>query len=476
MIEVSDKIISYLVSLFGEQSAKEYVEFIKREPSVYLRVNTLKTTVQRLTEKLNVDYNISAEPVPGITNFLKVINGKEIIGKTLQHITGEYYIQGLSSAIPPLILSPTSEDKVLDLCAAPGSKTTELGELMSNRGILVSNEIALDRVKMLVYNIDRMNLMNTGVIHYKGELLSKIYAEYFDKILVDAPCSGLGIIQKKGEVSNWWSLERAERLGDLQLRLLIAAIKMAKPDGEIVYSTCTLTPEENEFIIDKVLEKYPVELLDIELPVKSIPAFTAYDGRQLNPSISKARRIIPWQADTDGFFIAKLKKTSELPSPEIINFKPDNLKLLSHEKKAINPLLMNLAGYFGINKEILSGYSYLIKNSDIFFINNQWHDDNLSIFERIGTRFGIIDRNKQITLHTQAAQVLSNHITRHIIEIFHIEDIKTYFEGSVIKSVKSEHGQCVVKYKDSIIGTGVVTSNGLKSRFPRAKRTQEIVY
>jgi len=243
LIEVSEKIISYLGSLFGEQAAKEYIDFIKRDPTIYIRINSIKSSVEELSSSLKNDYNISTEKIKEIPHVLKVSSGKDIIGKTIQHIIGDYYIQGLSSMIPPHVLSPDPQDKVLDLCAAPGSKTTQLGELMKNDGLLIANEIAMDRVKMLVFNLDRMNLVNAGVLHYKGEILSKIYDNYFDKILVDAPCSGLGIIQKKGEVSNWWSLERAERLGDLQLRLLIAAIKMLKTGGEIVYSTCSLTPE-----------------------------------------------------------------------------------------------------------------------------------------------------------------------------------------------------------------------------------------
>ena len=476
MIEVSEKIFSYLSSLFGEQSAKEYVEFIKREPTTYIRVNTLKTTTGMLAYKLQTGYGVTTETIPNIPDTLKVISGKEVIGKTVEHIIGDYYIQGLSSMIPPLILSPLPDDKVLDLCAAPGSKTTQLGGMMLNKGILLANEIALDRVKMLVYNIDRMNLMNAGVLHYKGEMLSKIYDDYFDKILVDAPCSGLGIIQKKGEVSNWWSLERAERLGDLQLRLLIAAIKMVKVGGEIVYSTCTLTPEENEFIIDKILQKYPVEILDVELPVKSIEGFTSYEGTALNPAISKARRIIPWQADTDGFFVVKLRKTAGLPSPEKLQLKSNPLKLINGNKKEISKLLKNLAAHFGIHEEVFFGYSYLIKNTDLFFINNAWHDDNLSLFERVGTRFGIIDRNDQINMHTQAAQILSENISRHIFEINTTDDLKIYLEGGVIKTSYIEPGQCIVKYKGSVLGTAVVTSSGIKSRFPRAKRTQEIIY
>ena len=476
MIEVSDKIITYLGSLFGEESAKKYAEFIKSDPSTYIRINPFKSAPLPLEIRLRKNYDITVEPVGNVPGMFKVLNGRDKIGKTVEHITGDYYIQGLSSALPPLMLSPSPEDKVLDLCAAPGSKTTQLGELMSNRGTLIANEISLDRVKMLVYNLDRMNTMNAGVLHYKGEILSKIYDNYFDKILVDAPCSGLGIIQKKGEVNNWWSLERAQKLGDMQLRLLIAAVKMLKTGGEIVYSTCTLTPEENEFIIDKVLEKYPVELSEIEIPIKSIPAFTEYGGRDLNPGISKAKRIIPWETDTDGFFIAKLKKTDGLLSPEKLNLKTGRLKLIPFDDREIRPLLENLARHFGLGEEALSKYSYMIKNTDIFFVNSNWHDNNLSEFERIGTRFGVIGRNGQITLHTQAAQILSGDISRRVFELEGTDEVKKYLEGGILKKSGVEQGQCAVKYKGSVIGTGVVTANGLKSRFPRARRTQEIIY
>lgn len=214
MIEISSNIFSYISSLYGEAAANIYSEYIKQDPAQYIRVNTIKTNPDNLIPKLEKDYSIRAEKVDLIPNALKIIQQSNSAGKTIEHITGEYYIQGLSSMIPPLILSPKKDDCILDLCAAPGSKTTEIAELMFNQGTLIANEIALNRVKMLVYNVDRMNVMNTGVMSTKGEWLSKIYDSYFDKILVDAPCSGLGIVQKKEEISNWWSLEIAEKLGD----------------------------------------------------------------------------------------------------------------------------------------------------------------------------------------------------------------------------------------------------------------------
>jgi 16S rRNA (cytosine1407-C5)-methyltransferase len=473
LIEVSSNILTYLKKIYDEKTAKEYIEFVSSKPSQYIRINNLNLT--DVTQNLFTNYGIECEPVPGIPGCLKIINGEEKTGKTIPHIIGNYYIQSLSSMLPPLSLRPDESDTVLDLCSAPGSKTTQLGEMMRSSGTLIANEIALDRVKMLVFNIDRMNLMNAGVIHSKGELLSKIYQDHFDKILVDAPCSGLGIIQKKNEVSNWWSEERISILGDLQLRLLIAAVKMVKEDGEIVYSTCTLTVEENEFIINKVLEKYPVEIVDLELPVKSHQAFNSYEGKKLNPSLSKAHRILPWEINSEGFFIVKLRKTGKTNRADLIKPSKQNLNLLSCNKKVIRILLENIIKEFEIGEDVFNNFNYLLKGNDIFFINRNWADKNLNIFNRIGTRFGTIDKNKQTVLHTQAAQVLSNDIKKNIYEINDPAELETYLNGGIIKKQINHTGQCAVKYQNSLLGTAVNTKQGIKSRFPRAKRTQEIL-
>lgn len=475
MIEVSDKVHSYLKSLHGAEAAQKYFDFIKSDPSQYVRVNLLKISVDDLAALLLSKYGIVTAPVVGVNNALKIIGAADALGKSLEHILGYYYIQGLSSMLPPIVLNASDADVVLDLCSAPGSKTTGIAELMHSRGTLIANEVSLDRVKVLVFNIDRMNLMNTGVLHFKGEQLSKIYTDHFDKILVDAPCSGLGIIQKKGEVNNWWSLERANKLGDLQLRLLIGAIKMLKTGGEVVYSTCTLTIEENEAIINKVLDKYPVELEDISLPINSIDAFTSYGETVFHPSLVKARRILPWEADSDGFFIAKLKKTGETQPPEKTNISQPAFKFVNSKNKEIEKYLQNIMQTFGINESVLSNYKYVLKTSDIYFVDAGWNDENLSAFERIGTRFGVIDKNGEITLHTQAAETLGEHITKNIYVPADKEELRTYLDGGIIKKQNDLTGQCVIKYNGMVIGTAIVTQSGIKSRFPRAKRTQEIL-
>ncbi|MEJ2506932.1 MAG: RsmB/NOP family class I SAM-dependent RNA methyltransferase, partial [Ignavibacteriaceae bacterium] len=278
---ISDKVYNYLTNLFGEGSAKKYLDFVEENPSVYVRVNSLKISRDDLVNRLKKRYNIESEIFTSLPNAIKFQEREEDLGKTLEIALGYYYIQGFSSMLPALVLNPTADDKVLDLCSAPGSKTTQMAELMQNSGTLIVNEVQQDRIKALIYNLDRLNIINTGVIHSKGELLSKYYQNYFDKILVDSPCSGLGIIQKKIEVNAWWNLDRVLKLHELQVRLLVSAIKMLKVGGELVYSTCTLTPEENELVINKLLKKYPVEVERISLPIEHRNGFTEYNGEQL---------------------------------------------------------------------------------------------------------------------------------------------------------------------------------------------------
>ena len=148
MIVVNSSISNYLEKIYNKKTAKEYLDFINSNASQYIRVNSLKINPVDLAQNLFNYYGIESEIVPEIPNCLKIIKGQDKIGKTVQHIIGDYYIQSLSSMLPPVALNPDKKDFVLDLCSAPGSKTTQLGEMMKNNGTLIANEITLDRVKM----------------------------------------------------------------------------------------------------------------------------------------------------------------------------------------------------------------------------------------------------------------------------------------------------------------------------------------
>ncbi|NOX18360.1 MAG: NOL1/NOP2/sun family putative RNA methylase [Chlorobi bacterium] len=473
MITLSDKISDYLLNLFGEEYLEKYKEYIGTDADYYLRISPFEDEAKVVTSLK--EYDVELEPVANIPLSYKIVSGYSFAGKTLEFALGKYYIQSLSSMIPPLVLAPGENDVVLDLCAAPGSKSTQLSELMQNKGTLYSNEISIKRLASLVHNFEKMRAANVGVIQYKGELLSKVYENYFDKILVDAPCSALGIVQRKGEVSNWWNEKQMNKIAALQLRLLISAIKMARVGGEIVYSTCTLTVEENEYVINKVLEKYPVEILDVELPVKSVDGLTNIFGKELNPEVSKCRRIIPWEINSEGFFIAKLRKIDETEPTRKDRYKHKDVKILSANNGLVKEALRKVEYHFGVPFEHLKNYKYIVNGKDIFFIHSEWKEETIEVFNRIGLKFGRFDKYGNPQLTSQAAQLFGKLITKNLVELTKKEDVEVYFAGGKIRGLEKSSGQKIVKYKDYILGAAIAVEDGLKSQFPRSLRTGNII-
>lgn len=473
MIPLSSKITEYIYSHFGEAYLSKYKEFYQSSYKTCIRISNKIDSLQ-LTNELS-NYGIELEKIGSVKNAYRVLNGEDIIGKTFPFILGDYYIQSLSSMIPALVLNPKENEKVLDLCAAPGSKTTQLSELMNNKGTIIANDASLDRLRVLMFNIDKMNSVNVGVINQKGEILSKYFENYFDKILVDAPCSALGIVQKKGEVSNWWNINKLASISDIQYKLLLSAVKMLKVGGEIVYSTCTLTLEENELVLNKILKKFPVTLKEVKLPVKGHSAFTKYESEELNDSLTKAKRILPWEVESEGFFISKLIKTDEIKSESEKLHHEKNIELLTFFSSKIKDYLMRVSDYYNISKEVFENYNYIMRSKDLYFINKNWEAKNLGLFNRIGLKFGAIDKQKIVELHTTAAQLLGNYAVNNVAEIKNQNELEIYLKGGTIKEFAGKPGQKIVKYKNKILGTAVLSKEGLKSQFPRVLRTQEIL-
>ncbi|MDA3860264.1 MAG: RsmB/NOP family class I SAM-dependent RNA methyltransferase [Melioribacteraceae bacterium] len=477
MIEVSENIANYVLSVFGEEFFEKYKAYVASDYIQYVRIPGTVEDQNNLIEKL-VYYGIELSIVANVPNAYSVLAGKDKIGKTLEHALGKYYIQSLSSMIPPLVLSPTSEDTALDMCAAPGSKSTQLSEMMGNSGTLYVNEPSIGRTKALAHNLDKLNILNAGMLTSKGELISKHFDNYFDKILIDAPCTGLGIVQKKQEVSNWWTENHATALSETQFKLLVSGIKSAKIGAEILYSTCTLTLEENELVIEKMLEKYPVELMDIELPVKSHSGFIKYGEKQLNPDLAKTRRIIPWEINSEGFFIAKFKKIGETVPSKKMEVRQAELEFVNWDNKIVKEYVENISDWYGIEIEIFKEYKFLFKKNEMQFIKSEWHSDNLSIFARAGLKLGKLDKHGNIVLHTLAAQALQKHVTKNIVELTEKEHLKSYLSGGTIRSMTGiePKGRKVIRYNGDMIGGAIATKDGLKSQFPRALRTAEILF
>lgn len=232
------------------------------------------------------------------------------VGNLLEHHLGKIYVQEAASMIPPLVLRPKPGDIVLDMCAAPGSKTTQMGAMMENKGLIVANDYKGLRLQSLGINIQRSGLTNVIITLMHGK---RFHNFQFDKILVDAPCSGTGTIRKSLKTINIWNPSMISKLARQQYELIENAFNNLKPDGEMVYSTCSVEPEENEGVIDYMLKKHDnLELIEVKLPgLKTSPPIMEFNGKTYDSRISKTLRIWPQDNDTEGFFIAKIKKSHE---------------------------------------------------------------------------------------------------------------------------------------------------------------------
>ncbi len=204
--------------------------------------------------------------------------------------------------VPPLVLDPRPGDEVLDLCAAPGSKTTQIAQQMNNHGLIIANEPSLSRVTPLRSNCERLGITNVAITRYDG----RVFPDYlFDRVLVDAPCSAEGRARRDFRVCSRSSLKKSLDIQVLQKGLLRRAIRLTKPGGVIVYSTCTYAPEENELVVEAMLDEAHLEHVSVSGLIEC-PGIAEWDGKKHSDDLKLCARYYPHQNNTGGFFVAKL--------------------------------------------------------------------------------------------------------------------------------------------------------------------------
>ncbi len=269
-----------------------------------LRVNTLKIQENELINRLKRE-RVRLEKVP----FLEWgywYEAKFSMGATPEYLLGYYYLQEAASQLPVQVLNPQPDETILDMAAAPGSKTTQIAQYLNGKGIIMALDENVHRLVSVRNNLERCGVTN-AILYKKDARFVPDFKMEFDKVLLDAPCSGNFITDK--DWFNKKTLDGIKERARLQKELLKAAVKVLKPCGTLVYSTCTLEPEENEMNIDWLLKKCPeLKLEKIELEIGD-PGFTEVFGEKLNPELSKCKRLWPHKTGTEGFFIALLCKT-----------------------------------------------------------------------------------------------------------------------------------------------------------------------
>lgn len=251
--------------LTDEKDFESFMASIRKYPLNYIRCNTLKISYEKLKEILEKKGWQIKQPFKDYPEIMLVESELEPgeLGKSLEHLLGYYYIQEVSSMMSVLALSPKPNEIILDLCAAPGSKTTYEAALMENAGTIIANDNSLDRIKILASNLGRCGVSNVIITREDGVNLCKKFQKLnfkFDKILLDVPCSGEGNIRSNPKTLLMWNEKMIKKLSNLQKKLAISAVSLLKDEGEVVYSTCTHAPEENEEIINFALKNFPVKI------------------------------------------------------------------------------------------------------------------------------------------------------------------------------------------------------------------------
>lgn len=292
----------------------DYQKIIYKPHKKSIRANTLKISPEELKKKLEKKAWILKQPFKKHPEIMIIESNLQPgeLGRSLEHLLGYYYIQEISSMLPVIALNPKENETILDLCSAPGSKTTQIAAKMKNTGVIIANDLKLGRIRILASNLERCGVMNTIITKSEGVKLCKNLKENFqiDKILVDAPCSGEGIIEKFKEINKMWNIKKILSLSKIQKSLLESAFELLKPQGVLVYSTCTYAPEENEEVVDFILKKFNnVKIEEISLPTKSREGIRMWKEKEYLEDVKYSCRIYPQDNNAGGFFIAKFKKT-----------------------------------------------------------------------------------------------------------------------------------------------------------------------
>jgi len=284
----------------------EFYAFMMRPLRQSFRVNTLKVDVEVVVERLSSEFEI--ERIPWVEEgFFVEGNG---ITNTPEFVLGLIFMQEASSMIPAKVLEVGENMRVLDMAASPGAKTTQISSYMKNTGCVVANDVKYSRLNILISNVQKYGAVNVKVTLKDGRYFGR-FKNRFDRVLLDAPCSNVGMIRKNFKYLKLWRQKTVESLSKLQKELILAGYRALKPGGVLVYSTCTLDPEENEEVVDYLLNNTDGKIERIDLPLKARKPVTEFRGKEYDREVRRCLRIHPQDNDTEGFFVAKVVKPDE---------------------------------------------------------------------------------------------------------------------------------------------------------------------
>lgn len=455
------------------------------EPTV-VRVRTGRITPERLAERLAVQgYRVRA--IEGMPAFFQVEDGPRPVSFTLEHWLGLIYIQQASTGVAAPALAPEPEERILDLCAAPGGKTTHVADLMRERGALVAADVNEGRIRGLLGNVYRLGHPNILVVSSDGRDFPE--DALFDRVLVDAPCSGEGTLRRRGGQPPNQSRSFLRYVTAAQEALLRKAIRVTRPGGTILYVTCTFAPEENEAVVSRVLQDAPVELEPLVLPVPHAPGLTSFDEAIFDARLEGAARIYPHHLDSGGLFLAKLRRldgdvgrvagAAAWTSVPSVFPSDDNDEASAREigeedvSDLIERAMESLVDHFGVDPDVFASLSWLSRGGRLWlhgasawpvggWTPGAWRAVSL------GFRAMEFDTQGRPRPTNDLLQWLGPAITRSSVDLDD-EAVRTVTRGHPLPWPEELGGLLALRFKGEVIGRGVATTAGVRSEVPKAR-------
>lgn len=416
--------------------APAFFETFEKEPVSAFRTNPLKEAQQDFMDK--------------IPNMLWSYYGK-VSGKSPEHVTGLVYSQEPAAQIVGQVASPQKGMKVLDLAAAPGGKSTHLLSYLENTGLLVSNEISSKRAKILVENVERFGARNVVVTNESAERLAKVFSAYFDMIVLDAPCSGEGMFRKDPAAIDYWDASYPAQCAQLQREILASAMDMLAPAGQLIYSTCTWSPEENEEIVSWLLENYDLELVPID----------KINGMVDGIGYPETARMYPQHFKGEGQFVAKFRSLAESSRKTI---KPRKTNLNREQSQLWQDFCKeNLQTSFDGFLQVFGDQLYLLPHG--------LPDLSTLRIARNGLHLGTFKKKRFEPSFALGLTLTSNEVVRRV-EISEADFIQYAAGNTVSVPLDLPNGWYQVAIKGNGLGFAKVVSGVLKNTFPKGLRFQ----
>lgn len=422
----------------------DYYKLLNNPPFRGLRVNTVKATSDILNK-----LNFETEPTPFCKDGFYIDNDLKGVGNNPLHHAGAFYLQEPSAMSAVEALGVEKGDFVLDMCAAPGGKSTQIASKLNGTGLLWSNEYIFSRSKILCSNLERCGVKNSVVSNSDTKLLAENFAGFFDKVLVDAPCSGEGMIRREPNAITEWKEENREMCANRQAEILDNASVCLKENGILVYSTCTLSLEENEMTVDNFLKSHPDFVLE---PIEPDFGRNGYTYFTDNKVLSNTRRIL-FQDGGEGHFVARLRKTSTTDC---------NIKAFEYKKESNILVDEFFENCFNIIPD------YYIKNNIVYILPEFYPEVNGIKIIRAGVKAGELN-GKRFTPDHGLFMTSDIKDIRNVLNLS-IEDKRIY---DFLKGLEIDckfKGYTAVAVEGIITGFGKASNGRLKNHYPKGLR------